>query len=564
MTVILLIDPFLKPCFMKKIFYSLVVTLLACSQSFANDSTKLKAPDSYLRNVISDSLRNHRKIRLDLYVMSMCPFGTRAENALIPILKEKGDSIEFNILFIADESPERGFQSLHGRREVLEDRRQLVIARHFPDKLIDYLRDRTINISSPQWYASAAAAALNIDSIDELTYTAEEIKAFSTNIAFSKQNRIAASPSLFINGVAYNGPFTVNKGKAERLVCNGGPNKDNSCPTRTSEDGCDICVGGKDNGKSCDVAPHNCPNLCKGGPDNGTVCPNQVECHSTCFGPFPNKDCSTGGDESCKFCDGGPANGTGCTDSSNCFGSKCVSFGCNKGTCEFGSCSRNICIDVGNSSCCLAQGGCITGRTHDECKPSGSNNLYNPEGACGPDACLTATATVPSLRAIYTPDTKSIQITWRLEPGMDNTEFSIYRSRNAERFNEIGYAPIGAGSSGTFTFTDIEPFPVGYYRLTFTKDDKLTYSQTITVVSFEKSNLVLQPNPATGKVSILFTNMQMYTTSVSFFDISGRQVLTHSLSPGESEVNISNLPQGLYIVKAMQNGKTYTGKLEKN
>jgi len=53
---------------------------------FANTSPET-APDSYLRDAIIQKINSNEKVTIDLYVMSQCPYGVKAEKALIPIIK---------------------------------------------------------------------------------------------------------------------------------------------------------------------------------------------------------------------------------------------------------------------------------------------------------------------------------------------------------------------------------------------------------------------------------------------------------------------------------------------
>ncbi|MDH4100698.1 MAG: hypothetical protein OEV28_09025, partial [Nitrospirota bacterium] len=105
------------------------------------------------------------KIRVELFVMSQCPFGVAAEKSLLPLVRKYSDKIDFSLHFIAQDeemqkevektgepvttggggcsgSPDKGvgpFFSLHGQPEVDEDLRQVAIARHYPKEYFNYL-----------------------------------------------------------------------------------------------------------------------------------------------------------------------------------------------------------------------------------------------------------------------------------------------------------------------------------------------------------------------------------------------------------------------------------------
>lgn len=71
----------------------------------------------------------------------------------------------------------------------------------------------------------------------------------------------------------------------------------------------------------------------------------------------------------------------------------------------------------------------------------------------------------------------------------------------------------------------------------------------------------LYPNPAQNyfKLKLPVAAKGRYTVSV--FDISGKIVLTKTLGLTDTEISTSSLPNGMYMVKAEDNEKTYTTKL---
>lgn len=67
------------------------------------------------------------------------------------------------------------------------------------------------------------------------------------------------------------------------------------------------------------------------------------------------------------------------------------------------------------------------------------------------------------------------------------------------------------------------------------------------------------PNPANNNISILVDNTD--NSNISIMDISGKNVLNFNLTETQTNINISDLSQGLYIVKISQNGKVSEEKL---
>lgn len=72
------------------------------------------------------------KPRVELFVMSHCPYGTQIEKGLLPVLDLLGDKIDFYLKFCD--------YAMHGEVEVKEQLNQYCIQKDEPEKLNDYLK----------------------------------------------------------------------------------------------------------------------------------------------------------------------------------------------------------------------------------------------------------------------------------------------------------------------------------------------------------------------------------------------------------------------------------------
>ena len=141
---------------------------------------------------------------LELFVMSYCPFGTQAENALLEA-KNKNllpAGLKLEIHYIGDaEKKQNGsynFQSLHGAPEWQENLRQLVIVRDFPDKFYGYLMERNKNITSVPWEDSAAKAGINSKKVASAAAAGEKLLA--DDLVIANALSISTSPSFVWEG----------------------------------------------------------------------------------------------------------------------------------------------------------------------------------------------------------------------------------------------------------------------------------------------------------------------------------------------------------------------------
>jgi len=80
---------------------------------------------------------------VELFVMSYCPYGVRAEENIAPLQELFGNKIDLKVRYIVNVNGDtiEKVNSLHGLYEAKEDARQLAIAKLYPDKLWDYLAE---------------------------------------------------------------------------------------------------------------------------------------------------------------------------------------------------------------------------------------------------------------------------------------------------------------------------------------------------------------------------------------------------------------------------------------
>ena len=139
--------------------------------------------------------------------------------------------------------------------------------------------------------------------------------------------------------------------------------------------------------------------------------------------------------------------------------------------------------------------------------------------------------------------------------------------------NDPSFLQGGGGSSMTFrtNFAEVDyigqPIPVGNVPvvalvLEFGGAPQVTARSltdvTLTVDSFESTNFNIYPNPVSNGI-LNGARKSNEAITIAIFDILGKQVISETLS--HSNLNISSLNTGIYIMKITQNGNTITKKL---
>ncbi len=228
------------------LLFSIIVFITSCAPlTQFTQTSKLIGPSK-------DSKSSKPKI--ELFVMSQCPYAVEAEKIIVPVIKELKAKIDFTICFIAEENnknaqekfsqppseipgeiEEQGmdqcsgefiseggkFKSLHGKSEIDENIRQVVMAKYYPDKYLDYLLLRSDNYATDNWEECATKAWMDCKFISRIAQSEEGEMLFRQNFTRSNELGINASPTLLINGKRYKGQ--IAQIGINRIICKEGP-----------------------------------------------------------------------------------------------------------------------------------------------------------------------------------------------------------------------------------------------------------------------------------------------------------------------------------------------------
>ena len=157
------------------------------------------------------SVKNDKPV-VELFVMSHCPFGTQIEKGIIPVVKQLGETIDFNLKFVN--------YAMHGGKEVKEQLNEYCIEKDQSEKLIPYLEcflgtdggdaagetcltELAIDREALTACAEATDTEFNITANleDKEGWLSGKFPKFMIHDAENKEYGVAGSPSLVINGV---------------------------------------------------------------------------------------------------------------------------------------------------------------------------------------------------------------------------------------------------------------------------------------------------------------------------------------------------------------------------
>lgn len=161
------------------------------------------------------------KPAVELYVMSFCPYGNKAEDTLklvYDLLKNKAD---FNFHYIVTSNGDE-IQSLHGQKEVDQNEREACVLKESgKDKWFSFVTYVNKNCGSDGacWEAGAKAAGLNTAKINACVKTSGAA-LMKADEKIANDASASGSPTMLINGVSTKAVYQYGNSEAyKKAIC---------------------------------------------------------------------------------------------------------------------------------------------------------------------------------------------------------------------------------------------------------------------------------------------------------------------------------------------------------
>lgn len=156
--------------------------------------------------VAAQNITKNDKPKVELFVMSYCPYGTQIEKGILPVLEALGDKIDFELKFCS--------YAMHGQKELAENLTQYCLEKEQPAKLAAYLNCFLTSSNSSSCLDSAGVNKSKLSSCVSKTdkqYKVTEnynnkvdyqgsFPGFAVNKADNEKYGVGGSPTLVING----------------------------------------------------------------------------------------------------------------------------------------------------------------------------------------------------------------------------------------------------------------------------------------------------------------------------------------------------------------------------
>ncbi len=163
--------------------------------------------------------RDEQAGKLDLYVMSHCPYGAKALMASDAVMDSFGDDIDLDVHYIGSGDAD-SLSSLHGQPEVDDDIREICAADIAPDRSLTFAACISRDYKSADWESCADEAGISSDEIQRC-FDGRGKDLLADSFAATKAIGFSSSPTFLVNNRRKFNAIDATKLQAE--IC-----KDNS------------------------------------------------------------------------------------------------------------------------------------------------------------------------------------------------------------------------------------------------------------------------------------------------------------------------------------------------
>lgn len=147
-------------------------------------------------------------------------------------------------------------------------------------------------------------------------------------------------------------------------------------------------------------------------------------------------------------------------------------------------------------------------------------------------------------------DLTKVQLNWATSFEQNTANFLIEHSNQQNDWQTIGNVKAAGNSNTQQSYSFIHDHPsngINSYRIVQEDlDGKRSVSKIVSVKFEESAYISIYPNPAVSNVLNIRTNDKSY---IQIFDISGKHIISKTLLPGSTPLDISKFSKGLYFIK---------------
>jgi glutaredoxin len=185
------------------------------------EETKAQIAEAKEKENAPEEIPTSAKPTVDLYVMSFCPYGNKAEDTIQPVYELLKDKVDFNFHYIVSSSGDT-INSLHGQPEVVQNEREACVLKYFgKDKWMGFVTYVNTNCGSDGacWEAGIGSVGLSSTKIAACV-KAEGVALMKAEEKKSSEAGASGSPTMLVNGVSTKSVYKYSDSEAyKQTIC---------------------------------------------------------------------------------------------------------------------------------------------------------------------------------------------------------------------------------------------------------------------------------------------------------------------------------------------------------
>ena len=168
-----------------------------------------------------------------------------------------------------------------------------------------------------------------------------------------------------------------------------------------------------------------------------------------------------------------------------------------------------------------------------------------------------------------TPEQENVVLQWSTSNSLNNNFYTVERSSNGNDYETIATINVLGNDKNTpsvYSYTDIQPYQLGYYRIAQTdKNGQQAFSQSIKVKMDVRQGLQVQPYVESNVINIKVSGAVAAKGVIKLYSIDGRSVETKEIiltdQPSVYQLEKPSY-KGVFIICIESNGQNiYTSKV---
>ncbi len=152
-----------------------------------------------------------------------------------------------------------------------------------------------------------------------------------------------------------------------------------------------------------------------------------------------------------------------------------------------------------------------------------------------------------------TTEVDGILLKWKTLAEINNSHFEIQKSLDGQHFKSIGEVEGNGTINYEHFYSYFDKAPVSgyqYYRLKqMDYDGQYEYSPIVIAHYEGASSITFYPNPVSSGGTLDFNSNDLKIKAVVMYDQSGKLIRSITADANQIQINLPNLPEGLYFVE---------------